>query len=286
MIRHYVDIAVSMKAIERYRVNTGSIVPLVDIISQNYWRQNPLFSENIIHSIVPPIFSKLDLDRATMQLVDLMEEDSDHRPGSVYRPLYDNEPALLEGLISGRFITPPHYGVMVNHPDIRIIPDRWFYVDKVKHQNYISSGYTHINHPYFDAIALSLVGMRPSSLSIMTTLSSAIDGLMDLSVTRYFKDPYTQFHPLSSTYMSSVREVISKLLAESVMIYCQIYDIDYSCFMEEKTVQSSICIEKNIYDEVSISIHDLVNDRYTCFYSYIPPLILATMGVGMYLDER
>lgn len=287
MIQDHIDIAISLNAIREYRMSSKPLIPLADIVAEQYWRKSPMLDKHEIHSLVPPIFTQSSLDRTTMQLVDIAEESfHEKRVGWRYRPIYEHEPSILEALISGCFFRPPIYELRSINPSVRITPDRWFCSDRVKYQTRVSAGYTHNNHPEFDSIALGLITMRPTTVSMTALISHAVDGLLDLGVTRHCTDPYLGILPISPVMMDKAKETLSQLIFRSVMAYCQIYDIDYSLFGSTPSDRSSISIEKNIYDEVAISFHDMINDRYVCFYTSFPGLALATMAVGHYTSER
>lgn len=280
------EVLISLEAVRYFGDCDNSILPLTELVGSAYWRSEP-YTFNVLSSIIPAVFDQSGLDEQSSIIIDAIEDVKSIRHNGhyfkdhqVYQPLIQYEPGLLEALIGGKFIKHPTFEPRCEYPLMQLQKEKWFISETSFHKTRVSSGVIHLHHPEFDTLIHELIVTRPASISMTVQLSHALEGLMDLSVTRRFHDPYLMIIPISPNEFETIKATIRTIIFKCVLLYCQLYNIDPHVFADCRENTSSITIEKNIYDEGVVSIHDLVNDRYVCFYSYYPLLSLGTMGCG------
>lgn len=277
--RDKTDVLISMNGINTYHGGNHSVIPLSLIVKKKYWKVCEI--TDIFCNIVKPIYGYESLNTEVIEIINDLESAAyTRRDMDLYHLLYKEAPDVFTALVSGRFIRSPKNNLLTNHPCVNLNEDRWFFKDVMNFSIKIREGISHYNQQEFDEIAHSLISIRPAKMSMTLLMSHAIDGLIDLCVVRHFFDPYLHLFDNPRSLFDNIRKDLSSLVSKAALLYCQIYDIDYSLFFRSSNESSSMTIDKNINDEVTISFHDLVNDRYVSFYTYYPLISLGTFGVG------
>lgn len=276
-----IDTVISLPAIDFYKAHPEPLAPLSDIITDRYWRKSSVTSPQVFRTLTPPIFTKDTLDAYVADTVDVIEGVT--HPWLLlerYKCIYQNEPSVLEALISGTFLKSPFNMVTMNHPQITLKEDKWSFQDLSLYKNRVTGGSIYYNQRDFDPVVMELISLRPASIAFTVLIHHAMDGLLELGVTRRMVDPYMNALGLSTAHFDSIKQSLRHIAVESIILYCRLYGIDPKCFGATREDKSSITIEKTMSDEISISFHDLVHDRYVSFYTCFPLMALGTMGVG------
>jgi hypothetical protein len=271
-----------MNAINTYRGGHDSVVPLSMLTTAKYWNTVNHHYQDPFKTIVRPIFCQTSMDDEVIKAVEFVETGlPDVADISLYKSLYHDAPDVLEALITGQFTKSPFNNVIFPYPHVNLLHrDKWFFKDVSQFVSNVRSGTVHFNAQEFDSIVQKFISIRPAKMMMTLLISHAIDGILDLGITRHFEDPYIHLFGTTQQLFDAIRNDIADILFSSILAYCQIYDIDYTEFSRTSGDMSSLTLEKNSYDEVTISFHDTLNDRYVSFYTNYSLICLGTFGVG------
>jgi hypothetical protein len=271
-------IGVSLKTIAYYQSTPIQLIPTAYFIA-------PPAQAAITDNIVPVVLGEPSLWRYANRLVDLKSTKGlDARLGWMYKPLYDHIPGVFDALTHGSYARSPFAEIPGFHPSVNIQLDKWFSHEELAYSVEAMGYQDYLNHRAFDAIVLGIITTGPAKFTITTLISHALDGVSDLWLTKDYKDPYQAV--LRGMMQSNTWYVkhLSDIFYQCIQTYCRLYEIYPDVFYKGDarglTEQSSITITKNIHDEVVITFHDLIHDRYVCFYSSFPVLALTTLAVG------
>lgn len=279
---HKTTVLIAMNAINTYRGGNDSVIPLSMLTTAKYWNTINRHYHDPFKTIVRPIFSQSAMDDEVLKAIEYVETNlPDTNDVALYKTLYHTAPDVLEALMSGHFTKSPFHNVVFPYPHVNILhQDKWFFKDVSQFVSNVRAGTVHFNTQEFDEIVHRFVSIRPAKMAMTVLILHAIDGILDLGITRHFEDPYLHLFGTSQQLFENIRKDIADILFRSILAYCQIYDIDYTEFGRASGDMSSVTLEKNSYDEVTISFHDTLNDRYVSFYTNYSLICLGTFGVG------
>jgi hypothetical protein len=291
-----VAIGISLRSIDFYRTNLRNTIPLSQFVGRRS-EGNTLSTDlviphdiNPVEYVIPPVFGEKELWGHLQHLLDVRGRGfTESRLGWSYRPIWEHVPSVMEALIEGYFARSPLFEVRYRHPNIDIPHDKWFLYE---HQAMLSKVLDHtsfVNHKAFDSIVLDIVELKSTRLNITCLMSYAIEGSVigedydSLYSMLNHVDDYALFlHGMRYDKSYRPQKKIEEIFYRCVMVYCQLFSVDYQQFLDRDSDKSSVTISKNIYDEVTITFHDVVNGDYTCFYSTFPAIALATLSAGNY----
>lgn len=284
-----VNVGISLNAIQSYQNDRPQLLPISHFIRAGdanhieHYETALTTSVNILDSIVPPIFGDRNLGT---YLDHLLEDRHRGQIGStlnrIYEPIYDHEPSVFRAMIEGQFERSPFTQIIASHPSVNIQKDRFYNYEEL-HYMITSRGFSsQINYEPFDSLALAIIQLPPTKLSVSALMSHAVDEIKDVWLIREFSDSYQGL--LRGMYFDEAyyKQTIATILHHCVIVYCQLYSIDHRVYLEKVGDQSCVTISKNIYDEVAITFHDFIEDRCVCFYSSFTSLALSTLSVGWY----
>lgn len=273
-------VLISLNGINTFRQGNDSVKPLFLLVAESYWRKSKTDIRITSLSIVDPIFDLTSINYEVIQVLDQIETGGvTSEKYEILQMLYQEAPDILEAMIKGYFERSPFLEIPMYHPFPYPEEEKWSLHQTSNYVNNSRCGIIHFNQQEFDDLVYRLILLRPSKLTLTINLSHAIEGLLDLSVINHFHDYYSEVFPFGANTFNSIREDLKSIVTASVYTYCQIYDIDFNVF-SENTSKSSLTLEKNIYDEVSFTFHDYINDRVVTFYSYFSLTSLGTFGAG------
>ena len=284
----YTQVGISLKAIGGYRSNRAKLIPISQFlaycnqVSEVQSNIVPFFNRNPVDEIVPPVFGEKLLWSHINHLLNIEKGPiTKERLGWCYRPLFDQVPSVLNALIDGYFTQSPLSEIKVHYPFIEIIHDKWSSHDEFKHMTHIRGFEAYFNHPEFDRIALALLQeIRPVKLNVSCLMTHALDGILDLRLTREYNDPYQKLFYTELAHEHLYQERLSEIFFKCATIYCKMCGIDSNIFLSNSYDKSSVTLSKNIYDEITVTFHDLIHSRYISFYTSFPAIALATLSVG------
>lgn len=284
-----VDFGISINSIIHYRQAQVQTLPLshfiatADKLQDSYYETNLPSKHISTDGIVPAIFGINKLQEYINVILETRKTGLSARHLNLtYKPVYDYEPSIFEALLNGQFHKSPFHEIKANHPMIRPIPDRWFIYETNYYRSRIFGFYWYVNHPEFDSVALAIAKIVSTKFTITSLISHVVDGLKDLWLVREFDDVYQPLLRGVDVDSQQRKQELSEIFDQCIMIYCRLFEIDYNSYLLNKFDDSSITISKNIHDEVAITFHDLISDRYICFYTSLPVLLLTTLSVGSY----
>lgn len=284
-----VEFGLSINAIDHYRQDQIKTLPLshfiatADRLQDNHYETTLLSKHIAIDNIVPAILGVNELQQYISLILETRKKGlSASHLNLEYKPLYNHEPSVFEALLNGQFHKSPFHEIKSNHSPIRVVQDKWFIYETNYYSSKVFGFYCHINHPEFDSVALAIAKVVSTKFTITSLISHVVDGLKDLWLIREFDDVYQPFLRGIDVNSQQLKQELSNIFDECVTIYCRLFEIDYNSYMCNKFDDSSITISKNIHDEVAITFHDLISDRYVCFYTSLPALLLTTLSVGSY----
>lgn len=282
-------IGISSSSVSYYRGDRfNKLVPISQFVSkENFYNSATqdiaiLTKIHTAEDIVPPVFS----DRDLWNTIDWsVMDDSFQYPKlpsvMVYKPLYDHVPQIFNALIDGVFWKPPHTEILGYHPNIDVAHDKWFNYEELSYSSMARGMSRIVNHPDFDDLVLDMLNLFATKISISSTLHDALHSITPSWTNRNFEDPYHPFFLGMETNAYYEKRLLT-VFYEVTLVYCKIFKIDSEIFATNSYDNSSVTVSKNIYDEVSFTVHDIVHDRYISFYSTFPGLALATRSVGIY----
>lgn len=284
-----VDFAMSINSIIYYSQAQSRTLPLshfiatADKLQDQHYETNLPSKHTLIDGIVPAIFGVNQLRDYINTILETRKQGLSARHlNLVYKPIYDYEPSVFEALLDGQFHKSPFHEIKNSYSMIRVVPDKWFSYETNYYNSRIFGFYCHINHPEFDSVALAIARVVSTKFTVTSLISHVVDRLQDLWLVREFNDSYQPFLRGIDVNTKQRKQELSEIFDQCVMIYCRLFKIDYNSYMLNKFDDSSITISKNIHDEIAITFHDLISDRYICFYTSLPVLLLTTLSVGSY----
>lgn len=272
-------IGISLSAIQQYQLHHSPIMPTSHVII-------PQDVTNIIDNIVPPVFGERSLWRFAHRLIDIKAGGHfGSSMGQMFKPIYEHAPFVMDALAHGHFSRSPFAELPGHHPAITLPKDKWFSYEELSYSMIARGIDSHLNHPEFDNVALSLIMLGPAKYSVSSSIANAVDGISDLWLTREYDDPYHFVLRGASSNNSWFQSKLSDVFSQCAQIYCELYHINPSVFynvdVRNSSDQSSVTITKNLHDEVAVTFHDIIHDRYVCFYTSFPAIALATLSAGI-----
>lgn len=290
-------IGISLRAIDHYQDKKVTIYPVTNLIAppsrdlNQSHRQALLFTPTGNDNIVPPVFNEQHLSRYISHITEFSSKGlGPDQLGMIYKPIYDHEPQLFEALIRGRFTKSPFHELTSYHPSVSLDRDKWFIYEETSYTSSARGLEVMVNHPAFDLLALEMISLFPGKISLQCLMTHAIDGLKDVWLTKNYYNPYHYLFKSEGFSLTDEeffhRERLEAIFYQCAITYCQIANVDSRIFTEPHhqnfVEDSSITINKNLYDEISFTFHDIKSDSYVSFYSSFPALMLSTMSVGWY----
>lgn len=269
-----VDVMIPAATIRRHIAGTNNTFTLGELLSESYYHTSAplLFSAS-----VPPVFSEKSLKEETHLLISTVEER--FTPDRLQQ-LYHHEPVILGAVLRGTFLKAPHTTLHNPLPYVPLNNPRWSLLEEEDFNNHVSPGRSYFNHPRFDDIVIDLLWLRPTEIKYSILMGHAVDGFTTLGVTNHLRDAYQYTLPDVPNYLPRIHERLSEVLKDCMDAYCELFNYDKLVFSKSAEMDSVLVIEKNIYDEVTISFKDVINNRYTRFYTSFPTIALATWGMG------
>jgi hypothetical protein len=280
-----VRMAVSLDAVRYYHVGPHRLLPISHFLLGNRLPSlgsggiSSLTVYNPVENLVPPILDLNLLQVAFTQALELGPDVLNKRLAHAYYPIYAYTPGVMQALLNGRFHRSPFSEIPVEHPNIQIPRDKWFRWENVQFAVEARGMRVELNHPAFSGQVMNIMSLTPTKFQITASLFDVLEGHTDCWLASYYEDSYSVMGGFSWERM---KQAIKVIMDECLVNYCRLHLIDYSEFMYNMSSKdrSSINISKNIYDEVEITFHDQVHDRYVCYYSSFPTLALSTLSVG------
>lgn len=271
-------IGISLPAIHHYQSSQKDIKPTMYSVIPNH-------AHSITDNVVPPVFGSDALWAYINRLIDARaSRGMDMRLGWAYAPIYDHIPVVYDALVHGCYSRQPFTEIPVSYPMVEIKPDKWFNYHEIAFSQEARGLEAYRNDSRFDSIALAMMLLGPTKFSMTSSITNAFDGHVNLWVTNDFQDTYRPilFGALNGTKLFT--DSLIQIFHHAVRLYCNIYQISPGVFYQNEllteSAQSSVTLSKNIYDEISITFHDLIHDRYVCFYTSFPAIALATLSAG------
>jgi hypothetical protein len=283
-------VGISVKTLQHYNATGVPMVPISEIILSPspstipYSGQYMVSSLSGVHSIAPPVYDTSMVWDYVLRVLDIKKRGplEEHNILSVFQPVYEHVPGVMDALLSGTFFRSPLLEMQRPHPSFYITPEKWFLYNEVAYRTQIMQTDTRVNQPEFDPLVLRAVLMPQTKFSYTTLISYAIDGIRDVGDPREYRDPYQFMLNGPTLDLSLYHAILADLLFKATMAYCRIKEIDSMSYLENAKDRSTITITRNIYDEVCFTFHDHLRGEITCFYSAFPALALVTQSVGYY----
>lgn len=300
-ISQVVNVHISMNGISFYHAQLRRPLTFQNIVRDCWGHESMYLNENDLHSLLPGIYDDRGVRMMFSDLSSIAYDYSDWQTTTPdIKALFDNDPQVLEALIAGRFVTSPVNRIDQPYPGVFIEPERWSLQEIANHSARVRKGTVYTNHPNFDHIVHDVVTMRVSHIDAIFLVEDLIVAVTDITAGKDIRDIYQAVLPTPEDRVINYQFEVHALMREAMELYCQLFAIDPNNFRSERRgntppipgwgeetlpkseMKSTITLNKNIYDEVLITIHDAIHDRYVLFYGYYPCIALTTRSIATY----
>lgn len=284
MIGSTTTVAASLETILYYSDGRSRVAPLSSLVGELNWMRKMNVVPHDLQSIVPVVSGREALDR---EIVNLVDHESDlfvyKSTQKKWEPLLYYEPGILEALMRGKFIRPPHTDVRGVYPFLTVNDSGRLRLN-INHRISSFAGPIHDDQCLFDDALLSVMKLQPTDFSFMISFTDALDGVVSTGVFTQFLDPYETVLRREKDYHEQFVRALGGISHELLWIYGQVYDTNVGQPRKRKDA-STITITKTIYDEVLIEFDDKQEQCRLGIYGNLVSMALTTQGVG-YIPRR